>query len=58
MDISALSPSVAQKSPLQQIGIAVTKMTMDAVIQSSQMLTKSMEQSVNPNLGKNIDIKV
>lgn len=58
MDIAALSISMKQASLSQQVGIALTKKAMDTSKENIQALTKIMELSVNPNLGKNIDISV
>lgn len=58
MDIAALSVSMKQASLYQQIGIALTKKVMDTNEVNLQALMKIMESSVNPNLGKNIDVSV
>lgn len=58
MDIAALSISMKQASLAQQVSIALTKKVMDTTEGNAQALTKLMEQSVNPNLGKNIDVSV
>lgn len=58
MDIAALSISMKQASLAQQVSIALTKKVMDTSEVNAQALTRLMEQSVNPNLGKNIDISV
>lgn len=61
MDIAGMSVMMSQSKVQQQAGLAVTKMAMnvtkekgDAVV---DLITKSMEQSVQPNLGQNIDNK-
>ena len=65
MDIAALSMSLSQMKVAQQASISVMKMAMDTVevqaIDITQMLeanTRIMEQSINPNLGGTIDIKL
>ena len=65
MDIAALSMSLSQMKVVQQASISVMKMAMDAgqnqmndMVQMVQENTKMMEQSVNPHLGKNLDIKL
>ena len=40
------------------VGIAVLGKNLDTVEQAGQSLIKMMEQSVQPNLGTNIDIRV
>lgn len=65
MDIAALSMGLSQMKVAQQAGMSVLKMAMDTAevqaVDLTQMLdvnTKIMEQSVNPNLGKAIDIRL
>jgi ribosomal protein L21 len=65
MDIAALSMGLSQMKVAQQASISVMKMAMDAgqtqmndMVQMVQENTKMMEQSVNPNLGKNLDISL
>ncbi|AKL93784.1 motility protein [Clostridium aceticum] len=65
MDIAALSMSLNQMKVAQQASISVMKMAMNAgqtqmndMVQMVQENTKMMEQSVNPHLGKNLDISL
>lgn len=65
MNISSLSTSLSQIKVSQQAGISVLKMAMDTgQSQMTDMLkileanTKIMEQSITPNLGGNIDIRL
>lgn len=58
MDIAALSTVMKQGATMQKVDIAVAKKVMDTAIVNGEALTRMMEQSVNPNLGKSIDIKV
>lgn len=61
MDIAALSMTMSQMNLGTQVGIAVTKLSMDTATESGKMMTdmlKSMELSVNPNIGSQIDIKL
>lgn len=61
MDIAALSTAMSQQNLGMQVGVAVTKLAMDANEQSGQVMAemlKGMEQSVNPNVGSNIDIRL
>ncbi|AOY75674.1 YjfB family protein [Clostridium formicaceticum] len=65
MDIAALSMGLSQMKVTQQASISVMKMAMDAgqtqmndMVQMVQENTKMMEQSVNPHLGKNLDISL
>lgn len=58
MDIAALSTSMAQASTNQMVSLAVTKLAINTSVQQTSDLTQMMEQSVSPNLGKNIDFRV
>ena len=65
MDIAALSTNISQIKVAQQANISVLKMAMDTAevqaVDITQMLeanAKMMEQSINPHLGGNIDIKL
>jgi len=57
MDIAALSIGLAQSNLKQAVGISVLKMSKDQASGETQALVKMLEQSVQPNLGGNIDIK-
>lgn len=60
MNIASLPVSTTQyqsaSSPV--IGMAVLSKTLDTAKLSGQSMIKMMEQSINPNLGVNIDTKV
>lgn len=65
MDIAALSMNLSQIKTAEQASISVLKMAMDTAnvqaVDLTQMLevnTKMMEQSINPHLGKIIDIRL
>ncbi len=58
MDIAALSMGLSQIKIAQEASVSVMKMAMDTAKNRSSDLTKMMEKSVNPSLGKNIDIKL
>lgn len=57
MDIAALSSVMSQASLQQQVSLSVANKTMEHTEASSEGLIKMMEQSVNPHLGSNIDVK-
>ncbi|MEF2967284.1 YjfB family protein [Paenibacillus sp. M1] len=57
MDIPALSIGLSQSRIQQAVSISVLKMSTEMAAVDGQALTKMMEQSVQPNLGGNIDIK-
>lgn len=65
MDIAALSIGLGQMKVAQQASISVMKMAMDTgkmqmndMVKMIQEKTKIMEQSINPHLGKTIDIRL
>lgn len=63
MDIAVVSMNLSQAKVAQQVGISVMKMAMNtAEGQSADLLkmlagsVKNMEQSINPELGVNLDV--
>lgn len=65
MDIAALSTGLSQMKLAQQASVSIMKMAMDTTkvqaVDLTQMLevnTKIMEQSINPHMGGNIDIRL
>lgn len=58
MDIPALSMSMAQHNVETQFGVAMLAKSLDLVEESGDAMVQMMEQSVNPNLGSNIDVCV
>ncbi len=65
MDIALMSTILSQGRVQQQANISVMKMAMNSAKGSGQMIkeladnnTKMMEMSVNPHIGKSIDIKL
>ncbi|WP_018757823.1 YjfB family protein [Paenibacillus terrigena] len=58
MNISTLSTVMKQNSLSQAVGIRLLKMSNDQATQNGQNIVKMMEQSVQPNLGGNLDLKV
>ncbi|TGE32601.1 YjfB family protein [Desulfosporosinus sp. Sb-LF] len=64
MDIAAMSVVLSQGKVQQQAGISVMKMAMgveatkgDSIASLVSGTTKTMETSVQPNLGANLDIQ-
>ncbi|KLU64549.1 hypothetical protein DEAC_c34950 [Desulfosporosinus acididurans] len=64
MDIAAMSSMLSQSNLQQQVGVSVMKMAMGVAATNGNSLvsmlseaTKSMELSVQPNLGAKIDIQ-
>ncbi len=58
MDIPALSMSMATNQVQTEFGIAMLAKTLDTVDETSASMAKMMEQSVNPEIGGNIDISL
>lgn len=58
MDIAALSMGLSQMKLANEVGVSVLKMAMDTSQGQADNLTQMMEQSVNPNIGGSIDIKL
>ena len=62
MDIAALSMAMSQNKIMSDVGTAVLSKAIDTGEQMGQsivnMIDRSMELSVNPNVGSNIDISV
>lgn len=55
---SDISLSVSGTSNMNAIDTALLRKSLDAVETNGAMLTQMMEQSVNPNIGSNIDIRL
>lgn len=58
MDIAALSVAKQASSTQSAASIMLLSKTLDTEKQMGDNFIKMMEQSVNPNLGQNIDIRV
>ena len=60
MDIASLSMGLAQSRALNQVGTAMLAKSLDDMestgAQMVNMMTTSMELSVNPAVGANIDV--
>lgn len=58
MDIPGLSVAMSQANVVGDVGIAVLSKALDTVEESGELMIQMMEQSVNPHLGANIDVRV
>jgi hypothetical protein len=58
MDIAGLSTSMSQSSLAQAVGIKVLSLAKDQTEAQAQNLIQMLGQSVHPNLGKTLDIRV
>jgi hypothetical protein len=58
LDIPSLSMAMSQNKVMSDVGVAMLDMSLDTYKDAGATMTKLMEQSVNPDLGANIDISV
>lgn len=58
MDIARYASISSQNSTMEGVGIAMLSKAMDLQEQMGAELTKMMEQSINPGVGANIDLRV
>lgn len=58
MDVAALSVAMHQGKLQQEVGFAVMKKAMESAKANTDALITNLEQSVNPNVGRNIDLKI
>ena len=58
MDIAALSMRLSQANLMSSVNLSVLSMSMDTVEEAGDAMIKMMEQSVTPELGQSIDIKL
>lgn len=58
MDIAALSMQTASLNASDMVSVAVFKKTLETIEGSGESMIQMMEQSVYPNLGQNIDLRV
>lgn len=58
MDIPALSMAMSQQQTMTAVNVALLAKNLDEVNMNGDQLAKMMAQSVQPNLGANIDISL
>ena len=58
LNIARYASISAQNSTMEGVGIAMLSKAMDMQEQMGAELTQMMEQSVNPGVGANIDLRV
>lgn len=56
--VGSIGLSVSDVDSMNLIDISILKKSLDAVEQNGDFLIQMMEQSINPNLGCNIDIRL
>ncbi|MCR4893017.1 MAG: YjfB family protein [Lachnospiraceae bacterium] len=57
-DIAALSVASSHTNNLSQVGVALLSNALDNQEVQGDSMVKMMEQSVNPNVGGNFDVRV
>lgn len=58
MDIAALSAVMMNSQVRQQVNVAVAAKVMDSAKVQGAEMARMLEQSVTPNLGKSIDVRL
>ena len=58
LDIPSLSMAMSQNKVMNEVGVAMLDMSLDNFTEAGDTMAKLMEQSVNPNIGGNIDVSV
>ncbi|ROR28747.1 putative motility protein YjfB-like [Mobilisporobacter senegalensis] len=58
MDIGKLSPALSQGQLITEVNIGMLRKNLDTVETLGDAMIQMMEQSVNPNLGQNVDIRL
>ena len=58
MDIAGLSMAVSTASVSNDVSMAVLNMSLDTVKDLGEEMAMTLEKSVTPHLGQNIDVRV
>lgn len=58
MDIAGVSMAMSQSKVNDQAGIQLMKIAMNTGNENATAMTQMLQQSVNPNVGQHIDIRV
>ncbi len=58
MDIVGLSMALSMNQTMTDVSVAVLDMSLETIENMGDGMTKIMEQSINPELGQNIDIRL
>ncbi|MCR8844115.1 YjfB family protein [Paenibacillus sp. SC116] len=58
MNVASMSVHMNQNMLSQAVSLRVTKMSQDLAKQAGNDVVRLLQQSVQPNLGGNIDIKI
>ncbi|APH15029.1 motility family protein [Clostridium sporogenes] len=57
MDIGGLSMSLNQGKLAQAVSLSLMKITMNTSKENAVQMTEMIKESVNPNIGQNIDLR-
>jgi len=57
VDIGGLSMSLNQGKLAQAVSLSLMKITMNTSKENAARMTEMIKESVDPNLGQNIDLK-
>ncbi|AJD32571.1 MULTISPECIES: YjfB family protein [Clostridium] len=57
MDIGGLSMALNQGKLAQAVSLSLMKITMNTSKENAVQMTEMIKESVNPNIGQNIDLK-
>lgn len=57
-DIASMSVALSQSKALSEVGTAILSETLDVQEAEGNNMVRMMEQSVNPGLGANVDLRV
>lgn len=58
MDIAGLSMTMSQSKFMEQASLSVMKLALNAGKENAAEMTKMLEQSTDPNLGRNLDVRI
>ncbi|AVQ37331.1 MULTISPECIES: YjfB family protein [Clostridium] len=57
MDIGGLSMSLNQGKLAQAVSLSLMKITMNTAKENAVQMTEMIKESVNPNIGQNVDLR-
>ncbi|MCR1974908.1 YjfB family protein [Clostridium sporogenes] len=57
MDIGGLSMALNQGKLAQAVSLSLMKITMNTSKENAVQMTEMIKESVNPNIGQNIDLR-
>lgn len=58
MDIAGLSMAMSQSKLMEQASLSVMKLALNTGKENAAEMTEMLEQSANPNLGRNLDVRI